>query len=105
MLLSAWAVLTRITSTVVAPELVPHVDNVYTVITVVCTGLFHWLVARAHSRKLLTIKLLVNGRMSERDLRVEQLTHELSKAGIPIPPPAQPVVRTIVVREDKKDGA
>lgn len=82
-------------------SLLPHVENGWTLIAVLGSGFFHWMVARAQARKLLTIKLLVNGRMSERDLRVEQLTHEMSKNGLPIPPPSQPVVRTIVVKDDK----
>jgi hypothetical protein len=44
--------------------------------------------------------MLVNGRLSENQLRIEQLTSELSKAGIQVPPPAHPVVRTIIVKDN-----
>lgn len=79
--------------------ILPHVDNLYTLAVCVVTGVFHWLTARAQKRRTITIMMQVNGRLSETLLRAEQLTHELSKADIPIPPPLTPVVRTIVVRD------
>jgi hypothetical protein len=88
------------TNTVGTSDLLPHVSNLWTLLAVLGSGFFHWLVARAQSRKLLTIKFLVNGRLSETLLRCEQLAHELTKNNIPIPPPPAPVVRNIVVRDD-----
>ena len=82
--------------------IVPHVDNLYTLIGIIVVGVQHIVTAALNKRRQIVIKTLVNGRLSERDLRIEQLAHELTKAGIPIPPPAHPVVRTIIVQNDDK---
>lgn len=79
---------------------VPHVDNLYTLIGVLGVGLMHLITGALNKKRQLVIKMLVNGRLSESLLRIEQLTSELSKAGLPVPPPAHPVVRTIIVKEN-----
>jgi hypothetical protein len=85
-----------------------HVENIYTLLAVVVTGGYNilamWLKTRKDNKahedtesRLSTIKILVNGRLSESLLRIEQLSHELNKNDIAIPPPATPTIRTIVV--------
>lgn len=78
----------------------PHIDNLYTLIGVLGVGVLHVIQAALAKRRQLVIKMLVNGRLSENQLRIEQLTSELSKAGIAIPPPSTPVVRTIIVKDN-----
>jgi hypothetical protein len=88
-----------------------HVENIYTLLAVVVTGGFNvlgmWLKSRKDNRshqdtedRLSTIKILVNGRLSESLLRIEQLTHELAKNGVAVPPPSTPTIRTIVVQPE-----
>jgi hypothetical protein len=92
-----------------------HVENIYTLLAVVVTGGYNilamWLKTRKDNKahedtesRLSTIKILVNGRLSESLLRIEQLSHELNKNDIAIPPPATPVVRTIVVQPEPTEG-
>jgi len=80
--------------------IVPHVDNLYTLLGVIFVGVQHIVTAALNKRRQLVIKMLVNGRLSENQLRIEQLTSALSAAGIPVPPPAHPVVRTIIVKDN-----
>jgi len=67
-------------------NVLPHVENIYTLIAVLGSGALHLLTARASKKRTLTIKMLVNGRLSETLLRNEHLAHVLSEHNIPIPP-------------------
>lgn len=86
-----------------------HVENIWTLLAVVATGSFNvlglWLKSRKDNRshdategRLDTIRVLVNGRLSESLLRIEQLSHELNSHDLPVPPPATPTVRTIIIQ-------
>jgi len=80
--------------------MVSHVANLWTVIGFAIVCVQHIVTAALNKRRQLVIKMLVNGRLSESQLRIEQLTSELSAHGLPIPPPAHPVVRTIIVKDN-----